>query len=142
MLVVNFIDKDRIRGEDGLGDSTAVWRARLVLFIGFALMAGGLAGSVVSVYCSLFGVKSLVLTIYALPLLPSRVVDCPHFEVHRQAVRGTVHILRLRKCFPECRPHVVRYRSLDIAEHKWRVRVQSFHLVPFILLSCMIIHCS
>ena len=48
-LVVNLIDKDRIRGEDGgFGDSRAVWRARLFLFLGFALMAGGLAGSVVS----------------------------------------------------------------------------------------------
>ncbi|KAH8818974.1 hypothetical protein DL96DRAFT_1670218 [Flagelloscypha sp. PMI_526] len=45
-LVVNLIDKDRIRGEDGFGDSRAVWRARLFLFIGFALMAGGMAGSV------------------------------------------------------------------------------------------------
>lgn len=48
MLVVNMIDKDRIRGDEGFGDSRAVWRARLFLFIGFALMAGGLAGSVVS----------------------------------------------------------------------------------------------
>ena len=48
MLVVSLIDKDRVRGEDGLGDSNAVWRARLFLFISFALMAGGLAGSVVS----------------------------------------------------------------------------------------------
>ena len=48
MIVVNLIDKDRVRGEEGLGDAAAVWRSRLVLFIGFALMAGGLAGSVVS----------------------------------------------------------------------------------------------
>jgi hypothetical protein len=48
MLVINMIDKDRIRGDEGFGDSRAVWRARLFLFIGFALMAGGLAGSVVS----------------------------------------------------------------------------------------------
>ncbi|KAG1720578.1 uncharacterized protein EDB91DRAFT_1177802 [Suillus paluster] len=47
MVIINLIDKDRIRG-DGYGDSTAVWRARLFLFIGFAFMAGGLAGSVVS----------------------------------------------------------------------------------------------
>jgi len=46
MFVVNMIDKDRIRGDEGFGDSRAVWRARLFLFIGFALMAGGLAGSV------------------------------------------------------------------------------------------------
>ncbi|KAG6899916.1 hypothetical protein C0995_004656 [Termitomyces sp. Mi166 len=45
-LVINLIDKDRVRGDEGFGDSRAVWRARLVLFIGFALMAGGLAGSV------------------------------------------------------------------------------------------------
>ncbi|TDL25329.1 UPF0220-domain-containing protein [Rickenella mellea] len=45
MLIVNLIDKDRIKGED-YGDSRAVWRARLFLFIGFAFMAGGLAGSV------------------------------------------------------------------------------------------------
>jgi len=44
--VINMIDKDRVRGEEGFGDSRAVWRARLFLFIGFALMAGGLAGSV------------------------------------------------------------------------------------------------
>ncbi len=46
-FIVNLIDKDRIRGDEGFGDSRAVWRARLFLFIGFAFMAGGLAGSVV-----------------------------------------------------------------------------------------------
>ncbi|KAH6918141.1 hypothetical protein BKA70DRAFT_1087862 [Coprinopsis sp. MPI-PUGE-AT-0042] len=45
-IVINLIDKDRIRGDEGYGDARAVWRARLFLFIGFALMAGGLAGSV------------------------------------------------------------------------------------------------
>lgn len=52
ILVINLIDKDRIRGEDGFGDSRAVWRARLFLFVGFALMAGGLAGSVVRPFSS------------------------------------------------------------------------------------------
>jgi len=46
-IIVNLIDKDRVRGEEGGGDSRAVWRARLFLFVGFAMMAGGLAGSVV-----------------------------------------------------------------------------------------------
>ncbi|KAL5531170.1 hypothetical protein ACEPAG_4046 [Sanghuangporus baumii] len=45
-LIVNMIDKDRIKGEEAYADARAVWRARLILFIGFALMAGGLAGSV------------------------------------------------------------------------------------------------
>ena len=48
MIVINLIDKDRVQGNEDFGDSRAVWRARLFLFIGFALMAGGLAGSVVS----------------------------------------------------------------------------------------------
>ena len=48
-LTVNMIDKDRIKGEEAYADPRAVWRARLILFIGFALMAGGLAGSVVSI---------------------------------------------------------------------------------------------
>ena len=55
MLVVNLIDKSHLT-EDGFsfgsmsggggwsGDSIA-WRARLYLFLGFALLAGGLAGS-------------------------------------------------------------------------------------------------
>ena len=47
ILVVNLIDKDRIDEEEGFGDSHAVWRVRLFLFVGFALMAGGLAGSMV-----------------------------------------------------------------------------------------------
>ncbi|KAG8216969.1 hypothetical protein J3R82DRAFT_7274 [Butyriboletus roseoflavus] len=45
MLIINLIDKDRLRGDD-YGSPDAVWRARLFLFLGFALMAGGLAGSV------------------------------------------------------------------------------------------------
>jgi len=45
-IIINMIDKDRVRGDDSFGDSRAVWRARLILFIGFAFMAGGLAGSV------------------------------------------------------------------------------------------------
>ncbi|KAG1793033.1 UPF0220-domain-containing protein [Suillus variegatus] len=45
MLIINLINKDKIRGDD-CGDSNTVWRARLFLFIGFAFMAGGLVGSV------------------------------------------------------------------------------------------------
>ena len=43
------IDKERLVGEGAFGgDPGLMWRARLFLFVGFALMAGGLAGSVVS----------------------------------------------------------------------------------------------
>jgi len=51
LLVVNLVNKAHLRGD---GDSSAfsssessvVWKARLFLFLGFAFMAGGLAGSV------------------------------------------------------------------------------------------------
>jgi hypothetical protein len=47
MLVINSIDKARLSADtfSYRGDGVA-WKARLVLFLGFALMAGGLAGSV------------------------------------------------------------------------------------------------
>lgn len=56
MIIVNLIDKQQLLSDDEQGGSWAdgswgggvAWRARLFLFVGFALMAGGLAGSVVS----------------------------------------------------------------------------------------------
>lgn len=48
MLVINLIEKARL-SSNSYGDyseSGVVWKARLVLFMGFALIAGGLAGSV------------------------------------------------------------------------------------------------
>ncbi|GAB5585269.1 Vacuolar protein sorting-associated protein 68 [Umbelopsis nana] len=47
MLVINLIDKSSLHGDtfSYSGDSL-VWKARLFLFVGFALIAGGLAGSV------------------------------------------------------------------------------------------------
>ncbi|BGP54645.1 hypothetical protein JCM8202_003709 [Rhodotorula sphaerocarpa] len=57
MIIVNLIDKQRLLaddgggggggwGGDGWGGGGVAWRARLFLFVGFALMAGGLAGSI------------------------------------------------------------------------------------------------
>lgn len=54
MIILNLIDKVKLTGEDdeasygGSWGGGVVWRARLFLFVGFALMAGGLAGSIVS----------------------------------------------------------------------------------------------
>lgn len=47
MLVINSIDKSRLSADNWSysGDGVA-WKARVVLFMGFAGMAGGLAGSV------------------------------------------------------------------------------------------------
>lgn len=53
MLVINSIEKTRLSADSYSYSGTGVaWKARLVLFLGFALMAGGLAGSVVSLHSS------------------------------------------------------------------------------------------
>lgn len=48
MLVINSIEKSRLSADSYSYSGTGVaWKAKLVLFLGFALMAGGLAGGVV-----------------------------------------------------------------------------------------------
>lgn len=48
MLVINSIEKSRLQGDSfSYSGSGVAWKARFVLFLGFALLAGGLAGSVV-----------------------------------------------------------------------------------------------
>jgi len=47
MIVINLIDKSRLQGDSfSFSGSGVAWKARLFLFLGFALMAGGLAGSI------------------------------------------------------------------------------------------------
>ena len=49
MLVINSIEKSRLSADSySYSGSGVAWKAKLVLFLGFALMAGGLAGSAVS----------------------------------------------------------------------------------------------
>ncbi|EGP90452.1 unnamed protein product [Zymoseptoria tritici ST99CH_1A5] len=47
MIVINSIDKTRLTGDTFAysGDGVA-WKARVILFLGFAAMAGGLAGGI------------------------------------------------------------------------------------------------
>lgn len=55
MLVINSIEKSRLSADSFSYSGTGVaWKARFVLFLGFALLAGGLAGSVVSIYLAFF----------------------------------------------------------------------------------------
>jgi len=47
MLVINSIEKTRLSADSfSYSGSGVAWKARFVLFLGFALLAGGLAGSV------------------------------------------------------------------------------------------------
>ncbi|KAG0792916.1 hypothetical protein G6F16_005541 [Rhizopus arrhizus] len=56
MIVINLIDKNRLQGEAYSYSGTGlIWKARLFLFLGFALIAGGLAGS-----CCVLIVKYIV----------------------------------------------------------------------------------
>ena len=96
-LVVNLIDKDRIKGEEAYADSRAVWRARLFLFIGFALMAGGLAGSVVC---------SLVLTL-VFSILTCYHADDSCLELCCTAIPS---VFWIRECWTEHRYNVIRSR--------------------------------
>lgn len=51
MLVINSIEKSRLSADSfSYSGSGVAWKARFVLFLGFALLAGGLAGSVVSTF--------------------------------------------------------------------------------------------
>lgn len=48
MLVINSIEKSRLQADSfSYSGGGVAWKARFVLFLGFALLAGGLAGSVV-----------------------------------------------------------------------------------------------
>lgn len=54
MLVINSIEKSRLQADNfSYSGGGVAWKARFVLFLGFALLAGGLAGSVVRI-CSLY----------------------------------------------------------------------------------------
>lgn len=45
MLIINSIEKQRLAADSFRGGETA-WAARVVLFLGFAALAGGMAGGV------------------------------------------------------------------------------------------------
>ncbi|ORZ25339.1 hypothetical protein BCR42DRAFT_399926 [Absidia repens] len=56
MIVINLIDKSRLQGEAfSYAGSDLVWKARLFLFLGFALIGFGFAGS-----CSVMIIKYIV----------------------------------------------------------------------------------
>lgn len=109
LLVVNLVNKAHLRGD---GDSSAysssessvVWKARLFLFLGFAFMAGGLAGSVVRVLSSFIGSSGM---------LTGSSIDCSGPKVHHHRV-SCVPILRDRQRSSKRRHHADRYHTMDL----------------------------
>src|ERR1051325_2963121 len=74
MLVINSIDKSRLSADSfSYSGNGVAWKARLILFLGFALMAGGLAGSVVRFYHGFYFATARL----------TRVIDCYDFKVCR-----------------------------------------------------------
>lgn len=62
MLVINSIEKSRLQADSfSYSGSGVAWKARFVLFLGFALLAGGLAGSVVCAYPNFLDILLLLL---------------------------------------------------------------------------------
>ena len=116
ILVVNLIDKDRVRGEEGFSESGAVWRARLFLFVGFALMAGGLAGSVV---CSLQFFTSPFF-FHTKTCIPSP-IGLAGPQICPPGISGSVPVLRLRQRRAERIPNALRSRALDRPKRERRV---------------------
>ena len=65
MLVINSIEKSRLHADSfSYSGSGVAWKARFVLFLGFALLAGGLAGSVVSSIQPFFSLYSVLILLY------------------------------------------------------------------------------
>jgi hypothetical protein len=128
MLVVNLIDKDRIRSNEGFEDGRAVWRARLFLFVGFVFMSCGLVGSIVRTL-GLFSIKSYTYSF----------IDSLDSQVRHARLSRTIHILRLRQRSTERGYHALHHHSLGCTEYQRRVRVQldfvMYYLVPIIIFT-------
>lgn len=95
MLVINSIEKTRLSADSYSYSGTGVaWKARLVLFLGFALMAGGLAGSVVSALFDMVvtGTRRLLTNLFA---------GCLGFEVYRARLPIPNIVLRSCECNSE-----------------------------------------
>ena len=121
MLIINLIDKERLlSGGSFGGEPNIIWRARLFLFIGFALMAGGLAGSAVSIFLSFA------------PYIDAddEMIVYPHSQVYRPRIGTQIPILRIRKRVPKRLSHVSRRRPLARTTRLLRIRIQSSTLIP------------
>jgi hypothetical protein len=104
LLIVNLINKEHLIAQGAFHQEDAiVWRARLFLFLGFALMAGGLAGSVVRVN------KPKGAWVLTTHLSPS---DDIGLEVYSTKLRGALRLLWMGECGSKCVVDVIGYCAL------------------------------
>lgn len=112
-----------MRGDEAYGDPRAVWRARLLLFIGFALMAGGLAGGVVSTLSIVYGnleVLRVQVVLTGNGCFPFFTDSAGH-QIHCQETPGTVHVLRICERLSERCSDVVSGGVVVSAEYPGRL---------------------
>lgn len=109
--MINLINKETIRGDDGLnGDSRAAWTVRLWLFIGLALMAGGLAGSVVRHLSSVINRKIFLIFFFF-------TIDGTDSEIYLTPFPPSIHVLWICQRFAERRAYAFSGRTLDSPEY-------------------------
>lgn len=119
MLVINSIDKSRLSADSfSYSGNGVAWKARLVLFLGFALLAGGLAGSVVVL------VMKYIVPSYVWPTLWMGIGN---------VVANALIMLRYVGVFRWWNATDIKQlcRALDCAEHGRRVHVQPGALRAF-----------
>lgn len=75
LLIVNSIDKAKLTSDD-YGESSIAWKAKLILFIGFALLAGGLAGGIVRAHT-----MSLTCRSFFCSSTFCQAMDCLHYTL-------------------------------------------------------------
>lgn len=122
MLIVNSINKEQLRDDGssfGGGLSSTAWRARLILFLGFALMAGGLAGSVVRSFSFCAEYYNPMICVH----LCSSSIESFGPEIYRSTLRRSIPLLRVRQCGAECVADAVGDCALARTASIFRIRV-------------------
>lgn len=118
MLVINSIDKSRLSADSfSYSGNGVAWKARLVLFLGFALLAGGLAGSVVVL------VMKYIVPGYVWPVIWMGIGN---------VIANALVMLRYvgRERCKEAEANITQFRcALDCAEYGRRIHVQPGALI-------------
>lgn len=121
------MNKAHLRGDGDTSafsssESSVAWKARLFLFLGFAFMAGGLAGSVVSLLLAPSQHTASQLFLFA---------DGTGPQIYRDGV-CFIPILWNRKHYPEWGHHAIRHHTMDFWNNGGqRVRLPA-HIVAYL----------
>lgn len=121
---INLIDKSRLQGEAfSYAGSGLVWKARLFLFLGFALIAGGVAGSCVSRESRFVCCWHELLIVVCLV--------CFDYQIHcSSGVCTALHQLWHCRCWTECVDHVEVGKKVEWDDEYYRLIFMLQHRCP------------